>query len=681
MLTNGSSLLFAAVCLGCVLTLSPTMAFSQSNGPAAQGATTKQFESWFGWIETPKQQLRTIVRVQRDKEGKATAGFIISPDQTPVEIPLSKFEIGSNGEWQFTVDNPVNSNRRGKYTGKQSSPNQVEGEFEQVGEKLSLKMQKVDSLPLETPSNLGADSVWLGTLDMKFRKLDYRIRVYSNPPFAAAEAPRLVFDRLTDNVVGIPAEVSLENGNTTFEMKSIGAKFVAHLNETGNELDGRFLTGSVPLPLVMKLQTDNVPIAVAVPFTVAVKDEKEVPPGSTTTTQSTTKVLEKGSPLLLDNEKPAPPKRTDMVSSTFFEETPFEVTFGGTKSKKGKEPAVVENAIKLSGTLTIPKSKNGSQPRKFPAVIMLSGSGPQDRNETIGRHKPFQTIAHYLAENGIASLRYDDRGVGESTGDYLNATSEVFAKDALEVWTHATTIPELDKTRIGILGHSEGGLIGPMAAVWEPKVAFLILIAPPGITGSEILKTQIDRISELQGMNETDRKATIALQGKLQDIASGYFTDETNMRRDIQNAIRQNWDGLKSIAKSQNPNANLDQIRKDLTSQIEGQFQQLRMPWFQFFLSYDPTPNWMMVRCPTLAIWGSNDVQVLPEINRAKIAKAIERNQRLAADLEILPGLNHLLQTSKSGLPEEYDEIEETISPKALSTIRIWAEEQGFIER
>lgn len=675
MLTNGSTLFLAAVCLGGLLTLSPTPAVAQSTGLPAPSVTPQQFESWFGWIETPKQQLRTILRVERDWEGKATAGFIISPDQNSVEIRLTKFQIGSNGEWQFTVENPVNANRTGNYTGKQSSPNQVDGYFEQGGEKLSLKMRKVDSMPMESTSNLGADSVWLGTLDMKFRKDDYRMRVYSNPPFATAEAPRLLFDWLTQNLVGIPAEVSLENGNTTFDMKSIGAKFVATLNENGNELDGRFFKGSVPLPLLMKLRTDEAPSA------VAVKEEKLAPPSSKTSTQDTTKVLENGSPLLLESEKLAPTKRTDLASSSFFEETPFEVTFGGTKSKKGKEPAVVENAIKLAGTLTIPKLKSGSQSRRFPTVIMVSGSGPQDRNETIGRHKPFQTIAHYLAENGIASLRYDDRGVGESTGDYLNATSEAFANDALVVWTHATTIPELDASKIGILGHSEGGLIGPMAAVWEPKIAFLILIAPPGITGSEILKTQIDHFSELQGMNETDRKATMTLQGKLQDIASGYFTDEITMRRDIQNAIRQNWDSLKSIAKSQDPNANLDQMRKNLTSQVEGQFQQLRMPWYRFFLSYDPTPNWMMVRCPTLAIWGSNDVQVLPEINRSKIAKAIERNQKLEADLEILPGLNHWLQTSKTGIPEEYDEIEETISPKALSTIRIWAEEQGLIER
>jgi pimeloyl-ACP methyl ester carboxylesterase len=263
----------------------------------------------------------------------------------------------------------------------------------------------------------------------------------------------------------------------------------------------------------------------------------------------------------------------------------------------------------------------------------------------------------------------------------LNSTSEDFAKDAIAVWKHAKTIPEIDPLRIGMLGHSEGALVGPMAAVWEPGVAFLILLAPPGVTGSQILKSQIDRISELQGMSEADRKATLSLQGKLQDIASSYFTDETKMRRDIQNAIKQNWDSLKSIAQSQDPNVDLDQVRKDLTYQIESQFQQLRMPWFRFFLTYDPTLNWMMMRCPTLAIWGSNDVQVLPELNRAKILRAIGRNQNLEAQLEILPGLNHLLQTSTTGLPEEYEEIEETISPSALRAIRIWAEEQGLIER
>ena len=153
------------------------------------------------------------------------------------------------------------------------------------------------------------------------------------------------------------------------------------------------------------------------------------------------------------------------------------------------------------------------------------------------------------------------------------------------------------------------------------------------------------------------------------------------MRRDIQTAINQNWDNLKSIAKSRDPSADLDQVKKELTNQIESQFQQLRTPWYKFFLSYDPTPNWMMIRCPTLAIWGSKDVQVLPERNMAKIKQSITRNPRLDCQLTILPDLNHLLQTSKTGLPEEYDEIEETISPSALGVIRNWAKEQGLIEQ
>jgi uncharacterized protein len=182
-------------------------------------------------------------------------------------------------------------------------------------------------------------------------------------------------------------------------------------------------------------------------------------------------------------------------------------------------------------------------------------------------------------------------------------------------------------------------------------------------------------------MNAADRKATMALQSKLQDIAIGYFTDEATMRRDIKNAIKQSWDSIKSIAGENDPNADLDKVKQDLTNQIESQSLQLRMPWYRFFLSYDPAPNWMMLRCPTLAIWGSNDVQVLPELNRDVIDRAIARNSTVDATLLILPGLNHLFQTSESGLPDEYDSIEETISPTALKAIRSWAAEQGLIER
>ena len=652
--------------LAFILSMMSSNAFSQNSNPKVEKAEP-QTETWFGWFETPNQQLRTILRVQRDKEGKATSGSIASPDETANELPLSTLQIGSDGAWQFTVENPIDAKNPANFTGAQSSADQVVGDFKQNGIAVSLTMRKIDSLPLEVRRNLGADSVWRGTLDMKFRKMDYRIRVYSKPPYATTEAPKLLFDSLSENAIGIPTEVSLdENDITTFEMKSADFKFLAKLNGDANELEGRFFRGSLQLPLVMNLEANDPP-------------DKKMPATSVTVKPELPRVLEDGSPLLKEGETSLLSTK-EYISSAFFTESPFVVNYGGYKTKE-KGAIVSKNGIKLAGTITLPKVLSNSNTRKFPAVIMLTGNGPQDRDETIGRHKPFQAIAHFLAENGIASLRFDDRGVDDSTGDFLNSTSEDFAKDALAVWKHAKTVPEIDPSRIGILGHSEGALVGSMAAVWEPEIAFLILLAPPGVKGSQILTSQIDRISELQGMSEADRKATLSLQGKLQDLASGYFTDETTMHRDIQKAIKQNWESLKSIAQSQDPNVDLDQVRKELTNQIESQFQQLRMPWFRFFLTYNPELNWMMLRCPTLAIWGGNDLQVLPELNRAKIVRAIGRNQSLQAHLEILPGLNHLLQTSDTGLPEDYEEIEESISPSALRAIRIWAEEQGLIER
>jgi uncharacterized protein len=623
-------------------------------------------ETWFGWIETPTLHLRTVMRIVRDHHGDALAGSMTSPDQNGKELALGDLKAVKDGAWSFSVTNPENALSTATFSGNQDSTGQVVGELTQGGEKISLKLQRIDSMPPETANGLGADSVWLGMLDLVVRKQEFRFRVYSNPPFASASAPRFLFDILSQNAIGIPAEFTTgEDGKTILEMKTIGAKFTGKLNESGDVLFGRFVQGNAPFKLVFNLQSKD-------------PHRNEIIKNETNKEVHTS---EQANPLLLQGESlPAisPPK---IVSTEHFDEVPFEVRYGAAKLRKGKEPTVAEAGVKLAGTVTIPKQKNNERPRKFPAVVMVTGNGPQDRNETIGRHKPFEKIAHFLAENGVASLRYDDRGVGESTGDLLSVTSEDFAKDAIAVWKHARSLAEIDPSRVGLLGHSEGGLVGPIAAVWEPEVAFLILIAPPGVNGSEILKSQIDRIALLEGMSLANRNATLSLQSRLQDIAGGYFSDEVTMRRDIQSAIKQSWEGLKSIALSQDPSVNLDDLKKEISNQIEEQFQQLRSPWYRFFLNYEPTSNWMIMRCPTLAIWGSNDVQVLPELNRDKLKKAIERNPELDAQLSVLPGLNHLLQTSQSGLPDEYEGIDETVSPLALQAIRTWALEHGLMEK
>ena len=649
------------------LLLSFPTAYSQSTESNSNKTNAVTTEVWFGWLETPKQHLRTILRVEHSPADIKNVGSVLSPDQTPESLPLTNLQIDATSGWQFTVENPAAPNRSATYTGKQVSPLQVDGELEQNGAKLPLSIRKIDSLPTETSQDLGADEVWLGTLDLVVRKMDFRIRVYSKPPFGAADKPRVLFDSMTQNANGIPVEATVDGETHTFDMKSIQAKFVGTMNANGKEIEGRFLQGPLPLQLVMKRQSHE-------NTNSGQKENKEAP-------SSKSQVTKPDSAPLLENETSSPTKTSRTVSTEFYEETPFQVNFGSSKPRPGKEPSAANKGITLSGTITIPKRKEGTEQRKFAAVVMVSGSGPQDRNETIGRHKPFEVIAHDLAKSGIASLRYDDRGVGESTGDFLNATSEDFAKDALEVWAHAKTIPEIDSAKIGILGHSEGGLVGPIAAVWEPGIAFLILIAPPGVTGSEVLKSQIDRMAELQGMSESDRKATMGLQSTLQDLASGYFTDDAKLSLDIQNAVKQSWDSIKSIAKAQNPDVDLDQARRELTNQIEGQLQQLRMPWYRFFLKYDPSPNWMMLRCPTLAMWGSNDVQVLPELNIAKLKLAIARNPSLDAQFVVLPGLNHLMQKSETGLPEEYEGIDETVSVDALKAIRNWALGQGLIAK
>jgi uncharacterized protein len=674
MLSASKSLLFRyGTTLAFVLS-SLSAAYSQSTNASSSTPKAVATEIWFGWLETPKQHLRTILRLGSNPSGNQDVGFILSPDQTPDSLPLTNLQIDATDGWQFTVENPAATNRSATYKGKQVSTLQVDGELEQNGVKLPLSLTKIDRLPTETTRDLGADEVWLGTLDLVVRKMDFRIRVYSKPPFGHSDKPRVLFDSLTQNANGIPVEATVDGETHTFDMKSLQAKFVGTMNATGTEIEGRFLQGPLPLQLVMKRQSNEISNS-------GQTQKREMRQPSQSREKASSKELEPSSSPHLQDETSPSDKTARTVSTEFYEETPFHVNFGSSKPRPGKTPTTANKGITLSGTLTIPKRKEGVEQSKFAAVVMVSGSGPQDRNETIGRHKPFEVIAHDLAKNGIASLRYDDRGVGESTGDFLNATSEDFAKDALEVWAHAKTVPEIDASKIGILGHSEGGLVGPIAAVWEPGIAFLILIAPPGVTGSEILTSQIDRMAELQGMSESDRKATMRLQSKLQDLASGYFTDDAKLSLDIQNAVNQGWDSIKSIAKEQNPKVDLDQARKDLTTQIEGQLQQLRMPWYKFFLKYDPSPNWMMLRCPTLALWGSNDVQVLPELNIARIKLAIARNPRLDAQFVVLPGLNHLMQKSESGLPDEYERIDETVSADALKAIRTWALGHGLIAK
>lgn len=316
---------------------------------------------------------------------------------------------------------------------------------------------------------------------------------------------------------------------------------------------------------------------------------------------------------------------------------------------------------KLVGTLTLPSDKG-----VFPAVLLITGSGPQDRNETIYNHRPFLVLADYLTRQGIAVLRVDDRGVGESTGDFSQATSEDFASDVLAGVEYLKTCKEIDPKKIGLIGHSEGGLIAPMVAVKSPDVAFIVLMAGPGLTGEEILYLQGALISRAMGATEEDITKNRQFNEKIFSVIKEE-KDKKNIEERLRQMFMENWEKMSDEEKEQ---------IGDPEVFLEAQLQSLLSPWLKFFLTYDPKPILSKVKCPILAINGEKDLQVPPKENLSAIEEALKVGGNQNYTIKELPNLNHLFQTAQTGLPAEYVKIEETISPEALKIISDWILEQ-----
>jgi hypothetical protein len=320
-----------------------------------------------------------------------------------------------------------------------------------------------------------------------------------------------------------------------------------------------------------------------------------------------------------------------------------------------------EAGITLAGTLTLPPGKGPS-----PAVLLISGSGPQDRDETIYNHRPFLVLADYLTCQGIAVLRVDDRGVGESTGDFSQATSEDFASDVLTSVEYLKTSKEIDPKKIGLIGHSEGGIIAPMVAVKSPDVAFIVLMAGTGLTGEEILYLQGALINRTMGVSEEDIAKNRQLNEKIFSVIKEE-KDKKNAEERLRQMFMEDWEKMSDEKKEQ---------IGDPEVFLKAQLQSLLSPWLKFFLNYDPKPTLSKVKCPVLAINGEKDLQVPPKENLSAIEEALKAGGNKNFTIKELPGLNHLFQTAQTGLPSEYAKIEETISPEALKIVGDWILEQ-----
>ncbi len=302
------------------------------------------------------------------------------------------------------------------------------------------------------------------------------------------------------------------------------------------------------------------------------------------------------------------------------------------------------DSVHLAGTLTLPPG-----PGPHPAALLITGSGPQDRDESLMGHKPFWVLADHLTRQGIAVLRVDDRGVGGSTGVLDDSTQLALVSDVAAGIAHLRANPRIDPARVGVIGHSEGGIIGPHAASLDPRIAFVVMMAGTGVPGHEILREQSVAILRAKGAPATGIELARHQQAKVLQIALDHSPAEARPK--------------------------LVEIIGD-----SPQVDMMLTPWFQSFIQHDPRPALEKLRCPVLVLNGELDLQVLPDQNLPEIEKALSGN-RQNTTIHRLPQLNHLFQHAKTGSPDEYAAIDETIAPEVLELIGQWVLDQTSGEK
>ncbi len=423
---------------------------------------------------------------------------------------------------------------------------------------------------------------------------------------ADGDALKSTMDSPDQGAMGLPTNsTTFEDGKLTITASQLGMTYEGALDPNGNNLKGVFKQGPATIPL------------------------------------SLTRTKEK--PAKLD--RPQEPQK------------PYPYKEEAVKYDNAKA-----EGVSLAGTLTLPNTAG-----PYPVVVLISGSGPQNRDEELLGHKPFLVLADHLTRQGIAVLRYDDRGVAESTGNFATATSADFATDVEAAVSYLKTRKDIDAKKIGLMGHSEGGLIAPMVAAHSKDVAFIVLLAGPGVSGHEILLLQQELIGkanqmpdQVLAMNRKLSKKTFELLGENED-------DLPKAKEEIKQYMEREKQRLSDSDRA---------ILEASVGQFDQTFQQISSPWFMFFLKYDPATSLEKVSCPVLAINGANDLQVDAEQNLPAIEKALKKGGNKNYEIKSLPNMNHLFQSSTTGAPAEYGKLKETFSPIALNTISNWLQAQ-----
>ncbi len=324
-----------------------------------------------------------------------------------------------------------------------------------------------------------------------------------------------------------------------------------------------------------------------------------------------------------------------------------------------------DKTLHYGATFTRP---NGSG--KYPTVIIITGSGTQDRDGTLFGHKLYWVLADYLTKNGIAVLRVDDRGAGKSTigPNGKNVTSESFSHDVETSLNYLESRTDVDKKHLGLIGHSEGGIIAPMVAARRKDVSFIVLWGAPAIGGARINTQQAGQALRQRGVDSASAKAYMDLNDQILPLFKTSAT-KADLDKNIEPLI-DNW--LKAQSKATLDGLSLANDTANLHALVGVYGNLYTTPWLRFFFTYDPATDLSKVTCPVLAINGAKDVQVDAESNLTAIKAILTKSGNKDFKVEELPHLNHLLQDAKTGDVSEYEQIQETMSPDALNIISSW---------
>ena len=542
-------------------------------------------------------------------EGDWSGVLQVGETQLHLVLHLSK---DTHGEWHAAVDSPdqaVYGMEASKVTRSEDTlrfeltsvgaqfqgkilPDRkmIRGLWEQGGTGLPLRFEK-RAAGAEERFTAGSVSKVEGTWQGAIETGNMRMRLQLHLSHDEKGQLTAAVDSLDQGIQGIPAShVTERAGHVKFELPAFGAEYNGAVNASKNEITGHWN------------QNGNL---------------------ETLDFRRSDKILELRRP-----QNPAKPY-------PYKEE---EVSF-----------AAGDGRLTLAATLTLPQ---GAGP--FAAALLVGGSGPNDRDETIAGHKPFLVLADSLTKRGIAVLRYDKRGIAKSTGNYADATMENFTQDAQAAVGYLKSRKEVDLKRLGIIGHSEGGIVGALVATRSKDLNWMVLLATPATTGERTLLRQSELIARAGGLAEEqitrslefDRKAYAAVREE---------KDAAALERRLRTLVDQS-----GLGAAMPPAA------------LQAQIRMMSSPWFREFLDYDPAPALEKLKCPVLALSGDRDLQVDSTENVPLLRKAYESSGNKDFMVVEIEGVNHLFQKAQSGSPALYGAIEETIAPEILTAVGNW---------